>query len=41
MTTSYLPYDPTQTLLLPPALQEWLPAGHLTYYLSDTVDTLD
>ena len=41
MATSYLPYDPTQTLLLPPALQEWLPEGHLAYYISDTVDALD
>jgi transposase len=41
MATSYLPYDPTQTLLLPPALQDWLPEGHLAYYISDTVDTLD
>ncbi len=41
MAASYLPYDPTQTLLLPPALQEWLPEGHLAYYISDTVDALD
>lgn len=41
MTASYLPYDPTQTLLLPPALQEWLPEGHLAYYISDCVDSLD
>ena len=41
MATTYLPYDPTQTLLLPPALQEWLPEGHLAYYINDTVDALD
>lgn len=41
MTASYLPYDPSQALLLPPALQEWLPQGHLAYYISDTVDALD
>ena len=41
MTASYLPYDPGQALLLPPALQEWLPQGHLAYYISDTVDALD
>lgn len=40
MTTSYLPYDPQQQFLLPPALQEWLPEGHLAYFISDTVDLL-
>jgi transposase len=41
MPTNYLPYHPTQQLLLPAALEEWLPEGHLAYYISDTVDTLD
>ena len=41
MPTSYLPYAPDQQLLLPHALQEWLPAGHLAHYINDTVDTLD
>src|SRR6476469_9994670 len=41
MTTSYLPYDPQQQMLLPHALQEWLPEEHLAYYISDTVDALD
>lgn len=41
MTTSYLPYEPRQQLLLPAALQDWLPEGHLAYYISDTVDSLD
>jgi transposase len=41
MTASYLPYDPTQTLFLPPALREWLPEGHLAYDISDTIDSLD
>ena len=41
MTTSYLRYVPDQTLLLPPSLQEWLPEGHLAYFISDTVDELD
>ena len=39
--TSYLPYMPGQQLLLPEALQDWLPEGHLAYYISDTVDSLD
>ena len=41
MTTSYLPYTPGQSLLLPPSLDEWLPQGHLAYFISDTVDALD
>lgn len=41
MPTNYLPYEPQQQMLLPHALQEWLPDGHLAYYISDTIDTLD
>jgi transposase len=41
MSASYLPYLPDQQLLLPPALEDWLPEGHLAYYISDTVDSLD
>ena len=41
MRTSYRPYEPEQQQLLPNALQDWLPAGHLAYYISDTVDNLD
>lgn len=41
MTTSYLPYEPRQQMLLPHALQDWLPEGHLAYFISDTVDGLD
>ena len=41
MTTSYRPYDPDQQMLLPPALQDWLPDGHLAYFINDTVDLLD
>lgn len=41
MPTSYLPYQPSQDLLLPPSLSEWLPSGHLAYFISDTVDSLD
>ena len=28
-------------MLLPEAMQDWLPEGHLAYFISDTVDTLD
>jgi transposase len=41
MTTSYLPYEPQQQFLLPHALQDWLPEGHLAYFISDTGDSLD
>lgn len=41
MTTSYLPYAPGQQLLLPAALQDWLPEGHLSYFINDTIDSLD
>lgn len=38
---SYLPYEPQQQALLPQALQDWLPEGHLAYFIGDTVDSLD
>ena len=38
---TYLPYDPDQQLLLPAALQEWLPQDHLAYFISDVADQLD
>jgi len=41
MPTSFRPYLPEQTLLLPPSLREWLPEGHLAYFVSDTIDALD
>lgn len=34
-------YEPRKQMLLPHALQDWLPEGHLAYYISDTVDALD
>jgi len=41
MTPSRLPYDPQQMFLLQPALQEWLPEGHLAHFIGDTVDSPD
>ena len=41
MSKTCLPYDPDQQLLLPQALQEWLPEDHLAYFISDIVDQLD
>jgi transposase len=38
-TKQYRPYHPHQLLLLPPSLQEWLPEGHLAYFISDLVDS--
>src|SRR5579875_2123479 len=39
ITRSFRPYDPDQLLLLPVDLREWLPEGHLAYFLSDLVET--
>jgi transposase len=41
MPKGYRAYLPEQDLLLPPSLREWLPEGHLAYYVSDVVDQLD
>ena len=41
MAKGYLPYDSDQQLLLPQAMQEWLPEGHLAYFISDMADQLD
>ena len=35
---TFKPYTPDQLLLLPPALQDWLPEGHVALFLSDVVD---
>lgn len=37
----FRPYVPEQTLLLPPALEDWVPEGHLSRFISDVVDSLD
>ena len=38
---TFRPYDRDQLLLLPPSLKEWLPAGHLVYFVADLVEDLD
>jgi transposase len=38
---SYRPYSPMQTFLLPPSPTEWLPEGHLAYFVLDMLDELD
>ena len=41
MSTTFRPYVPDQSLLLPPDVREWLPEGHLAHHVSDLVDGLD
>jgi transposase len=41
MAKTYRAYVPEQDLLLPPSLRDWLPEGHLAYFVSDLVDQLD
>jgi transposase len=41
MAQTFHPYDPSQALLLPPSLRDWLPDGHPAHFFSDTVDQLD
>jgi transposase len=41
MPTTYRPYEPDQVMLLPASLQDWLPKGHLAYFINDTVEALD
>jgi transposase len=41
MTSSYLPYHPDQAHLLPVSAADWLPEGHLAYFIADTVESLD
>jgi transposase len=38
---TYRPYSPEQSFLLPPSPREWLPEGHLAYYVLDLVEELD
>ncbi|SCK36595.1 Transposase [Variovorax sp. HW608] len=38
---SYRPYEPEQEMLLPASLQDWLPKGHLAYFIGDSVDALN
>lgn len=38
---SYRSWSPTQSFLLPPSPLEWLPEGHLAYFVLEAVQTLD
>ena len=41
MPTTFRPYTPNQSHLLPPSPKDWLPEGHLANFISDVVDDLD
>lgn len=41
MSKTYRPYYPEQDYVLPVSMREWLPQGHLAYFISDTVEALD
>ncbi len=35
---TFRPFDPDQVLLLPPSLDDWLPAEHLARFVAELVD---
>jgi len=41
MAQNFLSSDREQDFLLPPSVRDWLPAGHLAWYLLDVVERLD
>jgi transposase len=41
MSKVFRPYAPEQSELLPPSPREWLPEGHMAYFILDTVAQLD
>jgi transposase len=41
MAQNFLSCDRGQDFLMPPSVREWLPAGHLAWYLLDVVERLD
>jgi transposase len=41
MPTTFRPYTPEQSLLLPPSPCDWLAEGHLAHFISDMIDQLD
>ena len=38
---SYRAWNPGQSFLLPPSPLEWLPEGHLAYFILELVETID
>ncbi len=41
MTRKFRTYEPDQQYLMPPSIREWVPAGDLSHFISDTVDSLN
>ena len=41
MSTTFRPCAPDQSLLFPPSPRDWLPEGHLAFFIADTVAALD
>lgn len=41
MSKTYRAYEPKQSFLLPPSPMDWLPAGHLAYFILDVIKELD
>jgi transposase len=41
MTQNHLSCDREQELLLPPSLRDWLPAGHLAWFVLETIAEID
>ena len=41
MSKSYREWTAMQSYLMPPSATEWLPEGHLAYFMLDVVETLD
>jgi len=41
MAYNFLPCDRNQAYLLPPSLADWLPQGHLAWFVLDAVEQID
>ena len=41
MSKTFRPNEPDQIFLMPASMQDWLPGGHLAYFISDVVDHID
>ena len=41
MAQNFIECDRDQVLLMPPSLREWLPEGHLAWFVLDAVEEMD
>lgn len=41
MSKTFRPFEPKQKFLLPPSPEDWLPEGHLAYFVQDVVGELN